>query len=232
MNKHQDSGELASFGVEALIERLRQQGVESGRAEAERIEREARRHAAEIEQAAEAKAKRILDEAVAKADSIKNGGKDALKVAMRDTVLLLRTQMQEAVSDQVRRLITAEMDKPEFLRQLIRDIAGQVRERAGVDQGEKITIYVPRKLVEIEELRHNPLQLHEGGLTHFVLSVAGETFKKGITIGVSDDPDLTGIRVYLAEKKVTIDFTDASVAELLLAHLQPRFRAVLEGTVK
>jgi len=31
---------------------------------------------------------------------------------------------------------------------------------------------------------------------------------------------------------ITIDLTDEAIAALLLQHLQPRFRAVLEGIVK
>jgi V/A-type H+-transporting ATPase subunit E len=138
----------------------------------------------------------------------------------------------ETISDNVRRLITAEMDKEAFLRQLIRDVAGQARERSGIDKGEKIQIIVPRSLVGLEDLRHDPLRLHEGGMTHFILSVAGGVLKEGISIGVSEDADQHGIRLYLEDKQVSIDLTDKSVADLLLAHLQPRFRAVLEGTVK
>lgn len=227
-----DSQALASSGVKALIERLREQGVEAGREKAGRIEAEARRRAADIERAGEDKAKQILEQAVSKADALKNGGKEALKVAMRDTVLALRTELVETISDNVRRLITAEMDKVDFLRQLIRDVAGQARERAGVDRGEAVKVIVPRKLVGLEDLRHDPLRLHEGGMTHFVLNVAGDVLKEGISIGVSEDDDQHGIRLYLENKQVYIDLTDKAVADLLLEHLQPRFRAVLEGTVK
>jgi V/A-type H+-transporting ATPase subunit E len=224
--------DLASSGVEVLIERLREQGVESGRAEARRIEAEARKRAADIERSAEEKARQILEEAVSKADALKNGGKEALKVAMRDTVLALRTELVETISDNVRRLITTEMDKEDFLRQLIRDVAAEARGRSGVDCGEKVKVILPQKLVGLEDLRHDPLRLHEGGMTHFVLNVAGDVLKDGISIGISEDDDQHGIRLYLEEKQVYIDLTDKAVSDLLLTHLQPRFRAVLEGTVK
>ncbi len=226
------SGGLASSGVETLIERLRDQGVEAGRKEARRIEAEARTRALEIEKAAEEKARQIVEQAVSRADAIKTGGKDALKVAMRDTVLALRTALVETVSENVRRLITTEMDREEFLRQLIRDVAGEARERAGVDRGEAVKVILPRKLVGLEDLRHDPLRLHAGGMTHFMLSVAGGVLEDGVSIGVSEEDDQHGIRLYLEDKQVFIDLTDKAVADLLLAHLQPRFRAVLEGTVK
>ena len=223
---------LASSGVEALVARLREQGVEEGRREAERIIEEARQRAADMESAARARGEEIIDAAMQKADQLKTGGREALRVAMRDTILRVRADLTDTVSDNVRRLITAQMDKEDFLRQLIRDVAGQVRERAGVDEGEKVKVVVPSKLIATDELRHHPLELHEGGMTHFVLSVAGEALRDGVSIGVSKDEEATGIRLYLEEQDVHIDLTDEAVAELLLAHLQPRFRAVLEGTIK
>ncbi len=223
---------LACSGVEALIERLRQQGVDAGRSEAEQIVNEARQRAAAIEKEAEQKARQMVEEAMERADALKTGGKEALKVAMRDAVLALRAELMETVSDNVRRLITTEMDKEDFLRQLILDVAGQARESSGLDNGEKVKVMLPRTLVGMADLRHNPLRLHEGGMTHFVLNVAGEALAEGVSIGVSDDPDQHGIRLYLEDKQVGIDLTDKAVAEILLAHLQPRFRAVLEGTVK
>jgi V/A-type H+-transporting ATPase subunit E len=225
---------LASSGVEALIERLREEGVEEGRREADQIIAEAHARAQEIEKTAEDRAKDIVEVAMQKADRLKTGGQEALRVAMRDTVLRLRTELTETISDNVRRLITTEMDKTDFLRQLILDVAGQVRERAGIDRGEKVKVIVPRHLIAAEELRLHPLELHEGGMTHFVLNVAGEALREGVTIGVCDDDEVCskGISLYLEDKDVRIDLTDTAVAELLLEHLQPRFRAVLEGTVK
>ena len=40
-----------------------------------------------------------------------------------------------------------------------------------------------------------------------------------------------GIRVRLLDDDLEIDLTDEAIAELLLEHLQPRFRAVLTGMV-
>ena len=233
MSNRQSLDGLASSGVEALIERLREQGVEQGRREADQIVAAAHARAVEIERNAELKAKQITDAAMQKADRLKTGGREALRVAMRDTVLRLRTELTETISENVRRLITTEMDKEDFVRQLIRDVAGQVRERAGIDHGERVKVIVPRHLIAADELRQHPLELHEGGMTHFILNIAGEALREGVTIGICDDELCSkGIRLYLEDKDVRIDLTDTSVAELLLAHLQPRFRAVLEGTVK
>jgi V/A-type H+-transporting ATPase subunit E len=36
----------------------------------------------------------------------------------------------------------------------------------------------------------------------------------------------------MVDKDITLDLTDQAVADFLLQHLQPRFRAVFEGVVK
>lgn len=229
---HSDKqAKLASSGVEALIERLRDEGVASGRAAAERIEAEARRRAGEIVQEAEDRAAQLVDTARKQSHTLRKGGEEALHIAMRDTVLHLKGQLMERFNAEVRRLIAVAMDQEEFLKQLILEVAGRAREQAGVDSGQPVTVLLPRKLVGLEELRRKPLELREGSLSHFVLSVAGNVLAEGVTFGVAED-DARGIRLYLEDKNVQIELTDEAVAALLLQHLQPRFRAILEGTVK
>ena len=94
-----------------------------------------------------------------------------------------------------------------------------------------IRVLLPRALVGLEELRRNPLELSEGSLSHFVLSVAGNVLAEGVSFGVADN-DARGIYLHPEDKNVEIELTDEAVSALLLQHLQPRFRAILEGTVR
>jgi V/A-type H+-transporting ATPase subunit E len=223
--------QLASSGVEALIDRLREQGVDAGRAEADKIVVEARRRAAQIVHEAETQAAELVEAARKETRMLQTGGEEALRIAMRDTVLRLKGELTGRFSAEVRRLIAVAMDQEAFLKQLILAVAGRAREEAGVDAGDAVQIQLPRALVGLEELRRNPLELREGSLSHFVLSLAGNVLAEGVTFGVVGD-DARGICLYLKDKDVTIDLTDEKVAALLLQHLQPRFRAILEGTVK
>ncbi|MBK1723928.1 hypothetical protein [Thiocystis violacea] len=223
--------DLASSGVEALIERLRDEGVSAGRDEAARIETEAKRQAAQRLQEAETRAAQIVETARQEAQSLRKGGEEALRIAMRDTVLRLKAELSDRFSDEVKRLIAAEMEQEAFLQQLILEVAAKGRAESGLDGGQAVEVQLPKALVSPEELRRNPLELREGSLSHFVLSLAGNVLAKGVTFAV-DAKGGTGIRLYLKDKDVHIDLTDEEVAALLLAHLQPRFRAILEGTVK
>ncbi|MGB5299584.1 MAG: hypothetical protein WBN48_12725, partial [Thiogranum sp.] len=186
---------------------------------------------AQIVQEAEARAAQLLDNARKETGMLRKGGEEALHIAMRDTVLHLKAQLTERFNAEVRRLIAVAMDQQDFLRQLILEVAGRAREQAGLDAGQPVKVLLPRALVGLEELRRKPLELREGSLSHFVLSVAGNVLAEGVTFGVAEE-EIRGIRLYLENKNVQIDITDEAVAALLLQHLQPRFRAILEGTVK
>jgi len=73
--------------------------------------------------------------------------------------------------------------------------------------------------------------LRRGKLTHFVLGLSDEILRKGVTFSASDEHE-SGIRIHMVDKDVSLDLTDEAIAALLLEHLQPRFRAILEGIVK
>lgn len=223
---------LASSGVEALIERLRDEGVQVGRAEAERIESEARREAARILREAEARAKAIREAAQQETEALRKGGEDALRIAMRDTVLRLKAELADRFSAEVRRLIAAKLEQEAFLERLILEVAAQARASAGIDAGQAVEVQLPKALVSPEELRRNPLELREGSLSHFVLSLAGNILAEGVTFGVAPEPGGRGIHLALQGRDVRIDLNDETLAATLLAHLQPRFRAILEGMVR
>ena len=81
-----------SSGIDALIQRLKQEGADEGRAEAQKLVTDAEARARELLAQAEAKAKRRTDDASQEADRLKSAGEQALKVAMRDAVLQLKEE--------------------------------------------------------------------------------------------------------------------------------------------
>ncbi len=231
MSSPDASAGLASSGVEALIERLRQEGVESGRAEAQRVIAEAGRQAAAIVQEAHGKAQESLRHAREEAERTRTAGEEALRVAMRDSILKMKGHLSTRFSEEVRRLVAADMAQEAFLERLILEVAGRARREAGMDQAPRLEMLLPAGVVALDELRRRPEELREGSLSHFVLSVANNVLRDGVSFGTAGD--LTGgIRVRLQEGEIQVDLTPEKVAEVLLEHLHPRFRAILEGTVK
>ncbi|MGR9052088.1 MAG: hypothetical protein ACU84J_05515 [Gammaproteobacteria bacterium] len=226
-----EQNHIASSGVEALIARLREEAVNAGQAKAEDIVLNAQKRAEWIIDEAELEAKQLLDKARAEAEAIKAAGFDALQLAGRDALLKLRDTLLGSFSQEVMRVVGKQMEKEAFIEQLILALAGRVREKTGLDGSGEIVVQLPEDAVGIDELRKNPEELNKGALSHLTAAIASDLLRKGVSFDVSDDIR-GGIVVKLVDNNMTIDFSDAAVATLFLEHLQPRFRALLQGIVK
>ena len=117
------------------------------------------------------------------------------------------------------------------MEKLVLQVAGRAREQAGLDREERLTIKLPETVIGIDDLRKNPEELKEGTMAHFVLSVMASLLREGITYQPSGDIG-AGLKIYLKDGDVEVDLTDEAITAVLLEHLQPRFRALLEGIVK
>jgi len=220
-----------SRGVDELIARLREEGVSAGRAEADKVLADARAEAARVLDKATAEARGHLEAARKEADAYRAAGEEALKTATRDTVLGMKAGLMQQFSSDVKRLISRELQDPEVLRQMILEIAGRVPDGAGISDEDGLEIVLPETVIGLEELRNDPDELEEGRLTKFVFGLTGDMLRGGVTFSASGDA-AAGIQVRVKDKDITLDLTEEAVAALLLEHLQPRFRAILEGIVK
>ncbi|NOQ65325.1 MAG: hypothetical protein GQ582_12515 [Methyloprofundus sp.] len=220
-----------SSGVEDLIQRLRKQGVEAGQERAENIVLDAQKRAEWIIEEAELEAKQLVDQAKKQSDAFQKSGEDALKLATRDSLLKLRDTLLGSFSKEVQRVVGQKMDQEIFLERLILQLAGKVREQLDLDSKDNISIFLPNNAVGVDELKNNPDELKAGSLTHFTASIAADMLRKGVSIDVADDIK-GGISVRLKEDDMVVDFTDETLSILLLEHLQPRFRTLLQGIVK
>jgi V/A-type H+-transporting ATPase subunit E len=219
-----------SSGIDALIQRLKQEGVDEGRAEAQKVVADAEARARDVLAKAEATAKSRTDAATQEADRLKRAGEEALKVAMRDAVLELKEGLSTRFARQVQGVIAKLSTDEEVLKRMILAVASRARGEAGIDNVQELEIILPRTVVGLDELRRNPQELREGALSQFALASAADMLRAGVTFARSSD-DAGGIRIVLKENGVMVDLTDAAVADVILRHLQPRFRALLEGVV-
>lgn len=223
-----DSNQQSS-GVQALIQQLKQKGVEAGKKEAEAIEEEAHRRAAQIVAQAKAEAEEIQKQSRAHMEAERKAAEAALQSAYRDTVLRLVSALTTHFEDQVRRLVSRELREKEVIRKLILEVAGQATPRnLGAEPAE---ILLPTELVGVDALRAKPEEVREGTLTHFVMEMSGEMLREGIELKPMGE-GTPGIRIRLVGQDLEIDLTERAVADLLLKHLLPRYRAVLEGVIR
>jgi V/A-type H+-transporting ATPase subunit E len=217
-------------GIEALIERLRQDGVEAGRLEAERIVADAEKRANWILDQAAREAEDLRDAARREAERFRSAADEALKVAARDAVLRMKDQLTRQFSEDIGRLVKGEMARPDLLQKLMLEVVGRVRSQAGLEGSETLEVLLPATARDLADLRRNPDELRQGPLSALVISVAADMLRKGVNLVPS--PEVTdGIRIRLGESGVEIDLGGDAVAAHLLAHLLPRFRALLEGMV-
>lgn len=223
--------EVVSSGVDALIERLRDEGVADGKKRAEQIVREAERSARATLEAAETEARERLRAASKEAEALRTAGEEALKVAARDLLLDLKAELARRFSDDVRRLVREQSVDKDFLRRMILELLGRMRDSVEIGEGEAVEVILPREAVGLADLRQRPEALTAGEISDFIFGVEGQLLRDGVRFGLSEDPQ-GGVFVRLVEQAIEIDATDRSVAALLLEHLQPRFRAILEGIVK
>lgn len=222
---------IASSGVEALIERLRNEGVTAGQKKAEDLVANAQKHANWIIEEAELEAKELIDKAHLQAKDIKASGEDALQLAARDTLLKLRDTLLGSFSHEVMRVVGEQMRDKSFTEKLILALAGSVREKTGLDDHKNIEISLSVDIIGVEELRKKPEELNEGVLSQYTASIAANLLRAGVQFKVAEDIK-AGLSVRLVNDAMVIDFTDETVTALLLEHLQPRFRALLQGIVK
>jgi V/A-type H+/Na+-transporting ATPase subunit E len=214
-----------SAGVESLIGRLRDEGITQGRVQAEALVTAAQQQAADLIATAQREAEAILARATEEAGKLKAAGEDAIRLAMRDTILTLEGDLLKEFVDRLRRLVKGVLADPAFLQRLILEVAGRV-----APTGEQAELLLPAELVSLEDLRSTPEEAAPGTLMHFVLSLGGGMLREGMHFGVSEDGE-AGIRVRLVEEDVQIDLTESAISQLLLRHMLPRFRALLRGAV-
>lgn len=219
----------AASGVEALIERLRQQGVEQGQQEAARLVEEAERRADWLLEQARQEADTLLRRAREEAERLRRAGEDALKLAARDMNLQLREQLAQTFADRVRMQVSEQLDSGEFIREVIREVVIQACQDATLCSMPQVQILLPEGVVGLEELRRNPHAYREGKLSQYVQEQLNLQLREGVSLDLHDG---RGIRIRCNGEDAEIDLGDRALAELLLRHLQPRFRAILEGVIR
>ncbi|MGN6135824.1 MAG: hypothetical protein ACTHOU_15155 [Aureliella sp.] len=211
-------------GVQELIDRLRHDGVVKGRSEGDAVLATARAEAVRILDDAHTQAEAIRAAAQAEAERLRITAEEALRLAARDAVLALGEALRTDFLSKVQRLVSHTMRDRSFLERLILEVA---RRAMPEGSGGSTEILLPADVVTAEELQKDPHDLAENSLSRFVLELSGDVLREGLTFGQAED-ERPGVRIQLKDEAVEIDLTDAAVAGLLMDHLTPRFRALME----
>jgi len=223
-----ETQKAVSAGIQELIEKLENDGVKKGQTKANSIIEEAKTTAEKILKDAKDEASRIKDAAKKEATGFKSASEEELKIAFRDSMLVLRKEIEKTFTKQVGKMITQSLEDKKMLGQVILEIARSAKDKANISSAKNVEVILPAKVFSLDDFRKDGKELKEGALTKLAVDVAKDILQEGITFKTSDKIS-TGIKVYIKDTQVEIDLSDKAVAEILLEHLQPRFRAVLEG---
>jgi len=216
-----------SEGVQALISRLRDEGVQAGREEAERLVAQAREEAARILDAARSEAQALRCGAKADAAREREAAIAALRLAERDTVLELRQAIAHHFERHVKRLVSRAMLDPELVRSLVLVLAGHAASE--FLEGREIDVLLARTLLLGEAPEGDAARAQTGArVRELILGIASGMLREGVEVVPVDGPG-GGVRVRLRGEDAELDLSDAAVGELLARHLLPRFRDLLSG---
>ena len=127
-------------GVQALISRIRDDGVQAGQGKADEIIFQAREEAARLVDEARAEADEVRSKTALEIESNQKAALEALKLAARDTRLQLEAEVLAAFEDHVKRLVAPVAYDGSFVRTLILVLAGQAAEQYPVDQELEILV--------------------------------------------------------------------------------------------
>ncbi|MCW8445524.1 hypothetical protein OQJ05_15890 [Fluoribacter gormanii] len=231
--KQNQAANMISQGVETLIERLKQDGVNAGKEEAARLISEAQEKANTILNNAQTKSKAMMDEAHQVIQQEKKAAEDALQLAARNMRLELRQNLIDRFTQEVRCLVHKELDDKDVLRQLILLIATDSVEQLHAFKAKNIEIELPPKVLDFDEIRKNPELLEKDFLKTMVKCLTGRMLREGMSMRVNQQENkIAGIRVHLVNEDIVLDLTEDAVSSLLIKHMQPRFRALLEGLLQ
>jgi V/A-type H+-transporting ATPase subunit E len=217
-------------GVQELIDKLREEGVESGRSEAQRLIEEARQEKRRIVEEAEQEAQRRKDAAQKEVERMQQAAQDSLHQAARDTVVDLRQRILARFREDVRRLVSEEIREQEVIKAMLLQLAGRAGDNLAHHRAGKLAVELPRDIPGIDELAQDPSKLDQDELMRLVTAITGDRLRAGLELRVGPEGQ-HGIRVVATDQDVEIDLTEEAMAELIQAHLQPRFRALLDGLV-
>ena len=210
--------DVKSSGVKELIERIRDEGVHSARAEADRILAEAKARAARIVADAKAEAAAIKKEARASMEREQTATIEALRIAARDTELELRSAIMSGFEEHVRRLVTDVTTDGSVLRDMILVLAGRAAD--DLIQGKDAVIFVPDRLAD-----EVSAELDEF-LRKSAVALSGDVLREGIELIPSNEVQ-GGARVRLVGEDLEIDMSDQALSQMMLKLLLPRYRKIL-----
>ena len=108
--------------IESFVEKLKSEGVEEGKRQAEQLREDAEQQVQQIIDDAKKEAEKTVADANAQAESILARNRTELELAARDAILKLRESLENALQSVLTRPVEFKLNDAEFLKELIQSI--------------------------------------------------------------------------------------------------------------
>lgn len=208
-------------GVQALIDRIREDAVGAARAQAEAILADARVEADRVLADARTQVEAWTKEAEAGRKTERDAGLAALKGAARDVQLVLRERMADAFRSHAQRTVASALEDDDFLREVVLMVAGKVRAELPSDAAIELVVNGSSR---VEAARGEG----EARIDRAVLGIAREMLREGVTL-VHGKEGASGIRIRFVAENVELVLDDQTLTELLMRSMLPRYASLLIG---
>lgn len=235
--------EIISSGIDELVDKLKNDGIQAGQQQALDIIAEAEKRADVIERQAQEKADVLLKESHERIEREEQAAKDALQLAFRDMVLGMKNDMLERLSSdfsrEVKQQTAARPVLEKIILEAVRQISSEVRLPSASTIKNKATnetknektadVLLPQQLTKQDGVSGSPDRNNEGTLAELAAHFTQQMFSHGVRFAAGDQE--AGILMKLQDGEMLVDVSDKAIADLLLKYLQPRFRTILEGVI-
>ena len=195
--------------IQALLERIKTEGISEARKEAEAILEQARSEAEVIREQARAEANELLRQAENDVRRTRAGFEAAMSQAARDLILAVKDSIRRLCDDVLKKELATALT-PEMLREMILKILTAWKPELSSQRTE--VLLSPTDWQQLEDALCKSLQ---GAFKDGVVLKPFEGIEKGLRIGVQGE-------------HAHYDLTEKGIAELLSEYLSPRVARFLE----
>jgi V/A-type H+-transporting ATPase subunit E len=193
--------------LENLIEKIKKDGVDEAKIEADEILRKAKEESDNIIQASNKQAAEIIEKARKEAEDFEEKSKRAIKLAARDTELLVKENLMALFNKVFRKEVSISMS-PDFLQKLILQIVSQ---------------WENKKAIEIMINEEDKSRLEA-----LLFSKLKDELKESITLKISEKVS-KGFHIRMENENLYYDISQENIAEILNLFLNQKLKAVLES---
>lgn len=204
---------MEAHGLDKVIEKLKEKGIQAGEAESEKMKAEAQKKAEKIIDEAKEEAEEIVKKAKKEAESITHQMQAELKNASQVALSAFRQSMERGfLLPEVDSSLKPVISKADFMEKTISELIKAFAEK-GFEEGGIQVLLPEERRKELEAAFVQKLKM-----------------RSSTKVEVEFDDNITyGFQIGPADGRFVLDFSEAGFREILMRFMSPRFREYFEA---